>query len=625
MKIDTTKVSATNTAFTIPTFGTGYNYTVDCDDAGPMPAVSGQTGNYTCNYSTPGEYTVAITGVFPQIYFNGISGAAQANAQQLISIEQWGTQVWRSMQAAFYGASNMNIAQSAGIPNLSSVTDMSYMFERAATFNQDISLWDTSNVMNMSRLFRSAIAFNQDISGWDTSNVTNMGSMFAGARAFNQDISAWDTSKVTSMSFMFYRSSFNQDISGWNISQLKEAEYMFPEQQNGMSVANYDKLLIGWSQQTVQPGVAFGGARFYCDGATARAVLSVAPKSWRITHDRQACPPTNLRLSNTSVDENMTTVGNVLADNSSAYNLAYTLVSGSGDEDNGRFALDRTTGALSFLVAPDYENPTDAGGVSGNNTYSIRVRAAIDLTDGPATEQTMVIMVQDVEDTPPTIVIVAPEKLSKQPITSTEIHIKDNAGIRADTIAVDTNSTANTTDFVCAQTSATQIDCTVTIASSGNLVIRATDVAGNSVTATEDGYVIDTESPTVTVDNQESITRANARAYTVSGTCVTGDGQVKVSIQGLTVSAECIDGIWRATFDLSGIPDGNVTISASRVDAVGNVAVSEITVIKDTRESDSTAGLSYTGISFWLMLVVALVTIGGAVTILAVRRQSQEG
>ena len=37
----------------------------------------------------------------------------------------------------------------------------------------------------------------------NTSNVTIMTFMFDGATTFNQNISGWDTSKVTDMSYMF--------------------------------------------------------------------------------------------------------------------------------------------------------------------------------------------------------------------------------------------------------------------------------------------------------------------------------------------------------------------------------------------------------------------------------------
>jgi surface protein len=184
--------SSTSTQFTIPTFGTGYNYNVDCDNDSVNDA-SAQTGNYTCNYPAVGTYTVRIqdnTGLgtgFPRIYFNN-----SGDRQKLLTIEQWGTGKWTSMERAFMGCTYL-AGQASDIPDLSGVTDMNRMFTAASAFNQNISNWDTSSVTDMSNMFNGASAFNQDIGNWHTSSVTDMTNMFNGASAFNQDIGGWNT------------------------------------------------------------------------------------------------------------------------------------------------------------------------------------------------------------------------------------------------------------------------------------------------------------------------------------------------------------------------------------------------------------------------------------------------
>ncbi|AJM71746.1 BspA family leucine-rich repeat surface protein [Mycoplasma yeatsii] len=115
----------------------------------------------------------------------------------------------------------------------SNITVMSFMFERALSFNQPLNDWNTSNVTNMFAMFSGAKSFNQPLNNWNTSKVTNMRLMFDGAKSFNQDISNWDTSNVTDMTAMFQKApSFNQDISNWNVDNVTEFEdfsHDFPE------------------------------------------------------------------------------------------------------------------------------------------------------------------------------------------------------------------------------------------------------------------------------------------------------------------------------------------------------------------------------------------------------------
>ena len=224
-------------------------------------------------------------------------GSKRGSAENLLTVEQFGTVVWKSMLRAFADCKNMHLATTVDTPNLGSVTSMKFMFYECYAFNQDISGWDVSKVTNMGSIFCGCTAFNQDISGWDVSKVTNMREMFWGCSAFNQDISSWDVGKVTDVTRMFWGcSAFNQDISGWDVSKVTDMSEMFWDcsafnqnisgwdvsnvtdmgdmfcncsafNQNlgswklkncrelglyhcGMSIENYSKSLMGWAAQT---------------------------------------------------------------------------------------------------------------------------------------------------------------------------------------------------------------------------------------------------------------------------------------------------------------------------------------------------------------------------------------
>ncbi|MEO0556269.1 MAG: BspA family leucine-rich repeat surface protein [Bacteroidota bacterium] len=240
----------------IPTTGGGYNYDIDWGDGNMDTNV---IGNITHTYTTPGTYSVSISGVFPRIYFNGAGFFGDdTDFEKILTIEQWGNIAWTSMAKAFSGCENLRI-NATDAPDLSLVTDMSQMFEEASALNDDINSWDVSNVTNMSGLFEEATSFNQPMDLWNVSSVTDMSDMFFQAESFNQDISTWSVENVTTMRFMFgLAEDFNQDIGSWNMTGVMDIHSMFT------GCENFNQDISGWDVSTVTDMTSlFNGATVF--------------------------------------------------------------------------------------------------------------------------------------------------------------------------------------------------------------------------------------------------------------------------------------------------------------------------------------------------------------------------
>jgi surface protein len=183
----------------------------------------------------------------------------------------WNVSNVTNMRGAFWGATAFNGDLSAW--DVSSVTNMPDMFRSALSFNSDISAWDVSNANNMNGMFAGASAFNRDLSSWNVSNVTIMFAMFRFATIFNGDISTWDVSNVTNMSQMFYSAyGFDQNLGNWDVANVTFMTSMF--KQHGLSSANYDSLLIGWSTQTLQNNVTLdAGTSEYCVDSARQSII----------------------------------------------------------------------------------------------------------------------------------------------------------------------------------------------------------------------------------------------------------------------------------------------------------------------------------------------------------------
>jgi len=111
----------------------------------------------------------------------------------------------KNVHSLAYAFMNFEKLQYVNIQDTSNITDMSFMFIGARSFNQPIGNWNTSKVLDMGSMFRSSRSFNQPIGNWDTSEVITMESMFEDAESFNQPIGNWDISNVKNKQAMFKR------------------------------------------------------------------------------------------------------------------------------------------------------------------------------------------------------------------------------------------------------------------------------------------------------------------------------------------------------------------------------------------------------------------------------------
>ncbi len=219
------------------------NAEIDWGD-GSDPNVVTTAGPHVHDYGIDGIYTVEVTGSVTAYNSNNNGGAA-SERDKLVSVDWWGQLGFTSMEYAFRSCSNL-VSLPPVFDGLEAVTNMSYMFYNASSFNQDISTWDTSSVNNMSYMFYYVSAFNQDIGGWDTSGVTNMGGMFGYASAFNGNIGSWDTSSVTNMIYMFYNAtSFDQNIGGWDTSSVTNMGGVF------YNASSFNGDINGWDTSSV--------------------------------------------------------------------------------------------------------------------------------------------------------------------------------------------------------------------------------------------------------------------------------------------------------------------------------------------------------------------------------------
>ena len=234
----------------------------------------GQIGLTSLNNTFKGTNISSVSSDLPTSITTLIETFSNSTSPTITNINSWDTSNVTNMSYMFSGATSFNGNMSSW--DTSNVTNMSNMFNGATSFNQNISSWYTPSVTNMSNMFNGATSFNQNIGNWNTSSVSNMSYMFSGATSFNQNIGSWVTSSVSNMSNMFNgATSFNGNMSSWNFSNVTDMSYMF----NGATSFNQD---IGYWYTPIVTNMSnmFNGATSFNQNIGSWVTSSVSNMSY---------------------------------------------------------------------------------------------------------------------------------------------------------------------------------------------------------------------------------------------------------------------------------------------------------------------------------------------------------
>jgi surface protein len=310
-----------------------YDYNISTSDGQTFSNLTGDQEIFFPNNNA--YYDLEITGKFPALYTNN-----NVLSSRIIEIKQWGSQVWRSFDSAFYGCSLLSTVSATDSPNTNLVDSMYRTFYNCGPMvGIDFSTWNTSNVTTFAETFRTTqgTGWHSQVVNWNTSKAISMFRMFANV-AYNQDLSNWDVSSVTNFGQMFSNNNvIDQSFAAWDIGQATLVSTAFSNfiSTGTLSRANYDATLISWAAQAPTNNVAaiFGSSQYTLGGAAeaARNTL-VNTYNWTITDGGGIVPPLILRVD--------TSLGDGLP------NMRLPMVSGTYDVDwgDGNVATGQTGG-----------------------------------------------------------------------------------------------------------------------------------------------------------------------------------------------------------------------------------------------------------------------------------------
>ena len=185
-------------------------------------------------------------------------------------------------------------------------------------------------------------------------------------------------------------------------------------------------------------------------------------------------PPIITSPDHVNVAENTQTVVKVTSNDQDANDTASYHI--SGGVDKALFSIDSQTGELSFINAPNYENPLDN---DANNIYEVELKVAD--SHGLSSVQTLKITVTNVNDTPTVKgeTLVTNEDTAVTDTVASDVHDQDGDTL---SFSLDTDVQHGTLDFN-STTGAYQYTPYPQFNGSDSFVYRVTDSAGASASA----------------------------------------------------------------------------------------------------------------------------------------------
>ncbi len=268
-----------------------------------------------------------------------------------------------------------------------------------------------------------------------------------------------------------------------------------------------------------------------------------------------------------------------------------TLTYSKSGTDAGLFTIDSGTGVLTFSA------------LSVIGTYSVTVT----VSDGNGGTDSQDLTVDVQADTNPriaTALYLSPnssptnaDSLTWRVTFSTNMQNVDSSdfsvsGATGTSIGVTEQTATSVYDVTVSGGNLASLDGTVSLGLAGGHNLKNTVgtalINGLPTGTDERDWVLDNTLPLVSIDALSNVTSANEGTYSVSGTCETVEGDVRVTVSSVeTQYVSCTADAWSITFDVSSLSDGSavVIVDANQTDPAGNIG----SAAQQTADKDATA------------------------------------